>query len=172
MQAHEKRMRRNILRDELLDRELDFLPNTIVRDDVREVARRYGPRRRRSALWRALLGLTDFALRYSSPFMGMIVGAEIAITRAFYPILGEQKEFGDSLRLVLGDSLSQRVEDMSKALEIAGTLMKATPDIVSAALYGALIGIAAYIVLKRALILAVAFMRRLKLNRKVAELLG
>jgi hypothetical protein len=172
MPAHEKRLRRNIMRDELLDRELDFLPNTIVRDDVREVARRYGPRRRRSALWRAALGLTDFVLRYSSPFMGMIVGAEIAITRALYPILGEQKEFGDSLRLILGDSLSQRVEDMSKALEVAGTLMKATPDIVAAALYGALAGIAAYVVLKRALILAVAFMRRLKLNRKIAEVVG
>ena len=172
MSAHEKRLRRNILRDELLDRELDFLPNTIVRDDVREVARRYGPRRKRSALGRALLGLTDFFLRYGSPFMGMIVGAEYAITKAFYPILGEQKKFGDSLRLVLGDSLSQRVEDMSKALEIAGTLMKATPEIVSAALYGALFGILAYVVVKRALIFAVSFKRRLTLNRKVAELLG
>jgi hypothetical protein len=102
----------------------------------------------------------------------MIVGAEIAITKALYPILGEQKEFGDSLKLILGDSLSQKVEDMSKVLEVTGTLMKATPDIVAAALYGALAGIVAYVVLKRALILAVALMRRLKLNRKVAELLG
>ena len=172
MPTHEKRLRQNIMRDELLDRELDFLSSSITRDDVREIARRYGPRRRRSALWGALLGLTDFLLRYSSPFMGMLVGAEIAITKAFYPILGEQKEFGDSLRLLLGDSLSQRVEDMSKALEIAGTLLKATPDIAAAALYGALAGIAAYIVVKRALILAVAFKRRLKLNRKIAELLG
>ena len=160
------------MRDELLDRELDFLSSAVTRDDVREIARRYGPRRRRSAPWRALLGLTDFLLRYSSPFMGMIVGAEIAITRAFYPILGEQKEFGDSLKLILGDSLSQRVEDMSKALEIAGTLLKATPDIAMAAVYGALAGIAVYVVVKRALILAVALGRRLKLNRKIAELLG
>jgi hypothetical protein len=156
MKAYEKRLRRNILRNELLDRELDYLPQTITRDDVRELARRYGPQRQRSMPGRAFWG----------------VGAEYAAAKALYPLIGEQKQFGDSLRLVLGDTLGEKVEDMSKALEIAGALMAATPDIVSSALYGALFGILAYIVAKRLLILSVSLRRRLVINRKVSGLLG
>lgn len=172
MKANEKRLRRNVLRNELLDRELDFLPETIARDDVRELARRYGPQRKRSMPGRAFRGLFDFILRYSAPFLGMIVGAEYATAKALYPLMGEQKQFGDSLRLILGEDISAKVEDMSKAFEIAGALMAATPDIVSSALYGALFGILAYIAAKRLLILSVSLRRRLVINRKVSGLLG
>jgi len=172
MKAYEKRLRRNILRNELLDRELDFLPNTITRDDVRELARRYGPQRKRSISRRALLGLIDFVCRYSAPFFGMIVGAEYAAAKALYPLIGEEKQFGDSLKLFFGEDLGSRVEDMSKAFEITGTMMAATPDIVASALYGALFGILAYIVTKRLLILSVSLRRRLVINRKVSGLLG
>lgn len=171
MTAYVKRLRRNIMRNELLDRELDFLPTTIDRDDVREVARRYGPCRKRSSLGRAALGLADFLLRYASPFLGMIVGAEYAAAKALYPLIGEQKRFGDSLRVFLGEELSKRVEDLSKAFEVAGALVAATPKIVTSALWGALIGVVAYVVLKRLLMLAVSLRRRLLLNRKVAGVL-
>jgi hypothetical protein len=172
MTTYQKRLRRHILRDELFDRELDFLPKTIARDDVREIARRYGPQRKRSALGRAFRGLVDFFFRYTSPFLGMIVGAEYAAAKALYPLIGEQKQFGDSLKLFLGEDLGAKVEDMSKAFEIAGTLMAATPKIVSAALYGALFGILTYIILKRLLILAISLRRKLVINRKVSGLLG
>jgi hypothetical protein len=172
MKAYEKRLRRNILRNELLDRELDFLPKTIVRDDVRELARRYGPRRRRSMPGRFLLGLIDFASRYGAPFLGMVIGANYEAGKAFFPLMGEQKQFLGPLRLILGEDLSKKVEDMGKALEIAGALLSAIPDIVTSALYGALFGIVAYIVAKRLLILFVSLRRRLVINRKVSGLLG
>ena len=172
MTTYGKRLRRSILRNELFDRELDFLPKTIPRDDVREIARRYGPQRKRFALGRAFRGLIDFVSRYTAPFLGLIVGAEYEAAKALYPLIGEQKEFGESLKLFLGEDLGARVEDMSKAFEIAGALMAATPKIVSAALYGALFGILAYIIVKRLLILAISVRRRLVINRKVSELLG
>jgi len=172
MTVYEKRLRRNVLTNRLLDRELDFLPSTVNRDDVREVARTYGPQRRRSALVRLVLAPVDFAARYGAPFMGMIAGAEYAAAKALYPLIGQQKRFGDSLRLFLGENLSQKVEDMSKAFEVAGALVAATPKIVSAALYGALLGIVAYIVVKRLLIIMISIRRRLVLNRKVSDLLG
>jgi len=172
MTTYQKRLRRNILRNELLDRELDFLPRTVARDDVREIARKYGPRRRRSTAGRAFRGLVDFVLRYAAPFAGMIIGAEYAAAKALYPLIGEQKEFGESLRLFLGEDISSRVQNMSKAFEITGTMMAATPDIVASALYGALFGIAAYIVAKRLLIFAVSLRRRMIINRKVSQLLS
>lgn len=171
MTTYEKRLRRNILRNELFDRELDFLPGTITRDDIREIARRYGPQRKRSALGRAFRGLIDFVSRYSAPFLGMIVGAEYAAAKALYPLFGEQKKFGDSLKLFLGENLGAKVEDMSKAFEMAGALIAATPKIIFSALYGALFGILAYIIVKRLLILAISLKRRLAINRKVSELL-
>jgi hypothetical protein len=172
MTTYQKRLRRHIFRDELLDRELDFLPKTITRDDVREIARRYGPRRRPSTLVRAFGGLIDFVFRYASPFLGMIVGAEYAAAKALYPLIGEEKQFGDSLRVFLGEDLSTRLEDMSKAFEVAGTLVAATPKIIFAGLYGALFGILAYIILKRLLIFAISLRRRMVINRKVSALLG
>jgi hypothetical protein len=172
MKAYMKRLRRNITRNELLDRELDFLPSTISRDDVREVARTYGPLRRRSAAARVIFGLTDFFARYSAPFVGMLVGAEYAAAKALYPLIGEESRFGDSLRLFLGENLGRKVEDMSKAFEVAGTLVAATPKIVTAALYAGLLGIVAYVVMKRLLIVAVSLRRRMALGRKLAELVG
>ncbi|NQU07591.1 MAG: hypothetical protein HQ583_03440 [Candidatus Abyssubacteria bacterium] len=172
MKAYMKRLRRNIKRNELLDRELDFLPSTIGRDDVREVARTYGPLRRRSAAGRVIFGLTDFFARYSAPFVGMLVGAEYAAAKALYPLIGEEGRFGDSLRLFLGENLGRKVEDMSKAFEVAGALVAATPKIVTAALYAGLLGIAAYVVMKRLLIAAVSLRRRMALGRKLAELVG
>jgi hypothetical protein len=102
----------------------------------------------------------------------MIAGAEYAAAKALYPLIGAQERFGDSLRAFLGENLSQTMEDMSKAFEVAGALVAATPKIVTAALYGALFGIVAYIALKRLLIIAVSLRRRLTLNRKVCQLLG
>lgn len=172
MTTYQKRLKRHILKDELFDRELDFLPKTIARDDVREIARRYGPQRRRSPLGRGFWGLIDFILRYSSPLLGMIVGAEYAAAKALYPLIGEEKQFGDSLRLFLGEDLSTKLEDMNKAFEVAGTLIAATPKIVFSALYGALFGILAYITLKRLLIVAISLRRRMVINRKVSDLLS
>jgi hypothetical protein len=172
MKTYEKRLKRNILRNEILDRELDYLPKTIARDDVREIARRYGPQRRRSMSGRALLGLIDFVTRYGAPFLGMVAGAEYAAAKALYPLIGEEKEFGDALRFILGEDISTRVKDMSKALEIAGALTAATPDIVASALYGALFGIVAYIMVKRFLIVSVSLRRRLVINKRVSGLLG
>jgi hypothetical protein len=172
MTVHEKRLRRNILRNKLLDRELDFLPSNISRDDVREVGRSCGPQRRRSAPARLVLALFDFICAYSAPFLGMVAGAEYAAAKTLYPLIGTQERFGDSLRAFLGENLSQTMEDMSKAFEVAGALVAATPKIVTAALYGALFGIVAYIALKRLLIIAVSLRRRLTLNRKVCQLLG
>lgn len=172
MTVYEKRLRRNIVKNRLLDRELDFLQSGISRDDVREIARTYGPQRRRSAAVRLALGLIDFVARYTAPFLGMIAGAEYAAVKALYPIIGEQKQFGDSLRLYLGEDLGRKMEDMSKAFEIAGTLVAATPKIVYAALYGALLGIVVYIALKRLLIIAVSLRRRLVLKGKISKLLA
>jgi hypothetical protein len=172
MTSLEKRLRRNVTHDELLDRELVFVPKNVSRDDIREIGRRYGPRRKRSSVVRMILGLVDFVACYCSPFLGLLVGAEYAAARALYPLVGEQKEFGDSLRLFLGDTLTRHVEDMSKAFEIAGALLAATPKIVSAALYGALAGIIFYVIAKRLLIGAAALRRSLALRRKVRALLG
>jgi hypothetical protein len=151
---------------------LDFLPANVDRDDVREVARRYGPRRRRSATFRYAAGLIDFLARYSAPFIGLIAGAEYAAAKALYPLMGREERYGDSLRLFLGEDLGQKMADMGKAFEVTGTLVAATPNIVACALYGALIGIVGYYMLKWMLILAVFSRRRLKLRRKVAELVA
>jgi hypothetical protein len=168
----EKRLRRNVAKNQLLSRELDFLPSNVSRDSVREIARRYGPLRRRSTLSHGILGIVDFLARYSSPFVGMIIGAEYAAARALFPLMGEEKQFGDALRLYLGENLGQRVADTTNAFKVTGTLVAATPDIIFSALYGAVIGIAAYFVLKWFLMFGVWQRRRSKLNRKLSQLLG
>jgi hypothetical protein len=172
MTTYGKRLKRNIARNRLLDRELDFLPSTIDRDDVREIARAYGPQRRRSAPARAVLGMVDFIAKYSSPFLGMLVGAEYTAAKALYPLIGKEQRFGESLRFFLGEDLSRRIDDANKAFKVTGALVAATPDIIVAALYGALIGIVVYVALKWMMILGVSYRRRLRLGRRVRELLG
>ncbi|MBI5116227.1 hypothetical protein HZA56_07105 [Candidatus Poribacteria bacterium] len=167
-----RRLKRSISRNELLDRELDFLSSTISRDDVREIARRYGPLRRRSALGRMAIGLVDFAAKYGAPFAGMLIGAEYRAAQALTPLIGAEQRYGDSLRAFLGQNISQKIEDTNKAFQIAGALIAATPDIAASTLYGALYGIAAYYVLKWFLALNSSFRRRLRLTRKISELLG
>ncbi|GAB4332165.1 MAG: hypothetical protein Kow0099_03910 [Candidatus Abyssubacteria bacterium] len=172
MKTYAKRLRQSILRNQLLDRELDYLPSTVDRDEVREIARIYGPPRRRSYPARFAIGVIDFVARYSAPFIGMIVGAEYEAARALYPLIGKEERFGEALRIFLGEEWGQRVEDTGKAFKVTGTLVAATPDIIYAALYGALLGIIAYIVLKWSLIAGGSFRRRMKLRRKIVELLG
>jgi hypothetical protein len=171
MTTYGKRLKRNIARNRLLDRELDFLPSTISRDEVREIARTHGPQRRSSLPVRAALGMTDFLAKYSAPFLGMLIGAEYRAAKALYPLIGKEERFGDSLRFFLGESLSQRVDDANKVFKITGALVAATPDIILAALYGALIGIAGYCVLKWMLILGTFYRRKRKLARKISGLL-
>lgn len=172
MSTYKKRVKRNIVRNQLLDRELDYLPSGIDRDEVREIARMYGPRPRRTAPVRLVLGAFDFAARYSAPFLGMIVGAEYQAAKALYPLIGEEQSYGESLRLFLGEDLSRRIEDTSKAFKVTGALVAATPDIVFSALYGAIAGIVVYCALKWGLAAALSVRRRLKLRRKIAEMLG
>jgi hypothetical protein len=169
--ATEKRLKRNISKNQILDRELDYLSSTISRDDVREIARRYGPQRRRSVPVRIVAGTTDFFARYSAPFAGMVIGAEYRAAKALYPLIGRETRFGDSLRFFLGESIGKRIDEASKAFEVAGTLVAATPHIVVAALYGAVMGVVAYYVVKVTLMLGASYRRRSKIRRKVAELL-
>jgi len=61
---------------------------------------------------------------------------------------------------------------MSRTLELMGTLVAATPQIVVAALYGGLIGIVAYYLIKWTLIFSVFCRRRVLLNRKIRRLLA
>ena len=68
MTTYGKRLRKNIAANKLLDRELDYLPATISRDHVREIARTCGPLRRRRVPARIVLGTLDFLIRYSAPF--------------------------------------------------------------------------------------------------------
>lgn len=172
MTTYGKRLKRNIARNRVLDRELDFLPSTIDRDEVREIARMYGPQRRRSAPARAVLGMTDFVAKYSAPFLGMIAAAEYTAAKALYPLIGEEQRFGESLRFFLGEDLSRRIDDANKAFKVTGAMVAATPDIIFAALYGAVLGIVAYVGLKWMMILGLSLRRRRKLGRRVRELLG
>jgi len=167
----EKRLRRTIAQNQLLSRELDFLPSNISRDDIRELARRYDPHRRRSAPARMALGAMDFFARYSAPFAGLIVGANYSAAKALYPLIGKEEQFGDSLKIFLGENMGQRVADTSKAFKVTGALVAATPDIIFAALYGAVIGIAVYFVAKWMLMLAVWYGQRSRLNRNLSALL-
>ncbi len=172
MTAHNKRLKRNITKNLVLDRELDFLPSTINRDDVREIARRYGPLRRRSVPARMLVSVISFFLRYGMPLAGMVAGAEYRAAKALYPLMGKEQQYGESLRFFLGQDLSQRVKDTNQAFKVAGALVAATPEIVVSALYGAVIGIFAYYFLRLALALTGSYRRRRKLTRKIAELVG
>jgi hypothetical protein len=171
MTLNEKRVIKNLTRNKFLDRELDFLPSKVSRDEVREIARTYGPLRRRSVLSRMILGFISFLARYSAPFVGLIVGAEYAAAKALYPLIGNEERFGDSLRLFLGEDLSQKVADMNKVFEVTGTLVAATPKIITCALYGAVIGIAAYYISKWVLLLCTSFRRRVILKRKIRQIL-
>ena len=168
----EKRLQRNIARNQVLDRELDYLSSTINRDDVREIARRYGPQRRRSVPVRIVAGMTDFCARYSAPFLGMVIGAEYRAAKALYPLIGKETSYGDSLRFFLGESMGKRIEDASKAFEVAGALVAATPHIVVAALYGAVLGIVAYYMVKVTVLLGASYRRRSKIRRQIVALLG
>jgi hypothetical protein len=159
------------LKNRLLDRELDFLPSTVNRDEVRELARRYGPQRKRSAPKRMLVGLIDFLVRYSAPVLGMIAGAEIRAAQALYPLMGEEERMGDSLRLFLGEDIGRKISDMNKAFEMTGALVAATPKIVFAALYGAVLGIVVYYVAKWFLVGGLVVRRRRVLQRKIEEIL-
>lgn len=172
MPANVKRVARSIMKDKLLDRELDFLPSNISRDNIREMGRRYGPQRRRSLPARCLLGVIDVLARYSAPFLGLLAGAEYAAAKALYPLIGKEERFGDSLRLFLGEDLGQKAADMSKVFEVTGTLVAATPRIVVCALYGALIAIVAYYAAKWFLILCASFRRRAVIGRKVSKMLA
>ena len=172
MTTNAKRVTRSIMKDKLLDRELDFLPTKVNRDDVRDLARRYSPRRRRSAPFRYIIGMIDFLARYSAPFVGLVAGANYAAAKALFPLMGKEKHWGDSLRIYLGEDLGQKMADMGKAFEVTGTMIAATPKIFAWALYGAVIGVAAYYVAKWILIFGVFSRRRLKLRRKVSELLA
>ncbi len=172
MTTHKKRLKRSILKNLILDRELDFLPSTINRDDVREIARRYGPLRHRPAPARMLASIISFLLRYGMPLAGMVAGAEYRAAKALYPLMGKEQHFGESLQFFLGQDLSQRVKDTNQAFKVAGALVAATPEIVAAALYGAVIGIVAYYVLKWMVALVGSFRRRRKLSRKISELLA
>ena len=172
METNERRLKRNINMNRLLDRELDFLSSRISRDEVREVARMYGPQRRRSRLVLIVVGITDFFARYSAPFVGMVIGAEYRAAKALYPLMGKETRLGDSLRIFLGESIGKRVEDTSKAFEIAGALVAATPHIVVSALYGAIVGVVVYYLVKWALILGVSYRRKMKLGRKIQALLA
>jgi hypothetical protein len=167
-----KRLKRNIARNQLLDRELDYLPETINRDDVRLLARRYGPLRKRSLIGKMSSGATGFFFRYSAPFIGMIIGAEYRAARALQPVMGEEQRFGDSLRAFLGESLAKKVDDTNKSLQIAGTLLAATPEIILWALYGAVAGIAAYYTLKWALLLGLGQRRKKALSKRIADMGG
>ena len=60
---------------------------------------------------------------------------------------------------------------MSYIIFVQPALVAATPDIVFAALYGAVIGIAIYFVAKWMLMLTVWYGRRSRLNRKFSLLL-
>ncbi|MBI4829950.1 MAG: hypothetical protein HY801_00010 [Candidatus Lindowbacteria bacterium] len=168
MPADIRRLKRHILRNELLDRELDFLPSTISRDDVREVARKYGPQRRRLPLVRMAVSAADFVVRYGAPVAGMLLGAEYRTAQVLTPLVGPEQRVGDSLRILLGQNLGRQLEDTNRTLQIAGAL----PDIVSYTFYGALIGLVAYYTLKWLLVLNVSYRRRVKLTRKIAEVLG
>lgn len=172
MTTFEKRLKRNVARNQVLDRELDYLPATVDRDDVRELARKYGPQKRRSIPIRAVLGATDFILRYSSPFIGMIAGAEYAAARALYPLIGEEQRPMESLRLFLGEDAAKRIEDTNKAFKVTGTLVAATPEIVSSALYGAVAGILVYCLFKWSLMSGASFRRNMKLRKSLRELLS
>ena len=115
--------------------------------------------------------MTDCLARYSAPFIGMVIGAEYQAAKALYPLIGKETRFGDSLRFFLGESIGERIDNASKAFEVAGALVAATPHIIVAALYGAVTGIAAYYLVKWALILGASYRRRLKLSRKISEVL-
>jgi len=172
MAVNVKRVARNIMKDKVLDRELDFLPSNVSRDDIREVARRYGFRRRRSAPVRIVVGLIDVVARYSSPFVGLIVGAEYAAYKALQPLMGKEERWGDSLRFFLGKDLGQKVADMGNAFEVMGAMVAATPKIFVCAIYGAILGVAAYYALKWMLILSSSVRRRAVVRRKVSWLLA
>jgi hypothetical protein len=172
MTPRAKQTTKHIMRNKILDRELDFLPSTVNRDDVREIARRYGPQRRHSAPVRFMGGAFDFFARYSAPFVGLLAGAEYAAARALYPLIGEEERFGDALRLYLGEELGRKAAEMSKAFEVTGALVAATPKIVTNALYGALIGIGVYYAAKWTLVLSAFLHRRARLKRKVSQLLA
>ena len=167
----EKRLRKNVIKNQLLSRELEFLPSDISRDDIRELARRYDPHRRRPAPARMALGAIDFFARYSAPFAGLIAGANFRAAKALYPLIGKEEQFGDSLKIFLGENVSQQVADTTKAFKVTGALVAATPDIVITALYGAVIGVAIYFVAKWMLMLTVWYGRRSRLNRKLSVLL-
>ncbi|RJP71716.1 MAG: hypothetical protein C4532_07160 [Candidatus Abyssobacteria bacterium SURF_17] len=171
MTTNEKRLKRNIARNQILDRELDYLPSAISRDEVRQIARMYGPRRPRVFATRALLGLFGVLSRYAAPFLGMVAGAEYRAAKALYPLMGKEQRLGDSLRFFLGESLSRKIDDANMAFKMTGALVAATPDIIFAALYGAVIGIAAYYALKWAFALLVSYRRRSRLNHCITELL-
>ena len=100
----------------------------------------------------------------------MIIGAEYRAAKALYPLIGEEQSYGDSLRVFLGENLSQKIDDAGKVFKITGELVAATPDIVAAALYGALAGILAYHALKWTLILGASYRRKRKLRRKISEM--
>jgi hypothetical protein len=172
MTSNVRQVMRNIKKDKLLDRELDFLPPKINRDDIREIGRKYGPRRRRSLPVRLVLGAMGFAARYGALFAGMIVGAEYAAVDALRPLVVKEEHWGDSLRFFLGEGMGQKAAETGKALELAGTLVAATPRIIVSALYGALIGIAAYYFASWVLVLCLSYKRRAVVSRKVSKLIA
>jgi hypothetical protein len=167
-----KRLKKNIARNQLLDRELDYLPSTVERDAVREIARRYGPLRRRSLPVRLFTGLISFVLRYGAPFLGLLIGAEYRAAKALYPLMGEEQQFGDSLKVFLGEGLARKVDDTNKVMKMTGALVSATPEIIMWALYGVLLGILFYYLLKWALLLATGFRRKRKMHKRITELVG
>lgn len=170
MSTYGKRLKKNIAHNQLLDRELDFLPATVDRDEVREIARRYGPLRRRSLSRRIFLGVGGFFLRYGAPFLGMILGAEYRAAQALYPLMGKEEKFGDSLKAFLGEGLAKKVDNANMALKMTGALVAATPEIIFWALYGAVLGIVFYYLLRWTALLGIAFRRRRKMNRRLREL--
>ena len=171
MITNERRLQRNIMKNQLLDSELDFLPATISRDDIRELARTHDPQRRGPISVRIIAGTTDFIARYSAPFLGMVAGAEYRAAKALYPFVGEEARYGDSLRLFLGENIGKRIDDTGKAFEVTDALISATPNIVGAALYGAAMGIAAYYLVKWTVLLGASFWRITKLRRRICDLL-
>jgi hypothetical protein len=167
-----KRLKKNITRNLLLDRELDFLPATVNRDEVREIARRYGPLQRRSLIGKLFTGLIGFLFRYGLPLVGMIIGAEYQAARALQPLIGKEQRYGDSLRIFLGESMAKKVEDTTNSFKMAGALIAATPEIIFWALYGAAAGICLYLFLRWSLMLTAGYRRKRKLNRRIRDLVG
>jgi hypothetical protein len=166
-----KRLRKNIQRNQLLDRELDYLPATINRDEVRLLARKYGPSRRRSLVGKTIAGASGFVLRYGAPFIGMILGAEFRAMKALAPLIGKEERFGDSLRMFLGEGLAKKVDDTNKMMKMTGAMVSATPEIFLWAFYGAVWGVVVYYILRWSLMLAIGNHRKRKLYKKI-KLLG